>query len=130
MANWQGPQPLPQKHKGVKIIGLGCVGVLVIMAVIGIADSGDSNTHLPNISATQTSASASPSSGTQNITDLAFDYVWYNYTDNQKDEMCLALTVYGKQEAAQEMETGAGANASTIDWNHMADLMEQACNTR
>lgn len=64
----------------------------------------------------------------QDMTRLVVDLSWTQQTEDDRDAMCLGISLYGTGWAAEQMRAGAGDES--VDWERGAELVEQKCAER
>lgn len=64
----------------------------------------------------------------EDTTQLVVDLSWNQQTEQDRDAMCLGISLYGTGWAADQMHAGAGDES--VDWDRAAELVEQKCNER
>ena len=64
----------------------------------------------------------------EDTTQLVVDLSWQQQTEDDRDAMCLGISLYGTAWAADQMQAGAGDQS--VDWDQAAELVEQKCAER
>jgi hypothetical protein len=64
------------------------------------------------------------------LTKVAVDAVWDNATEADKNDMCDAIDMFGKDFAEDAMREGAGDDSYLIDWDRAATMYEKKCDAR
>jgi hypothetical protein len=79
------------------------------------AVEGDANTPAPN---------------RRELTETSINITWDSSTETDKDSMCDGIILFGPEWAADQMRDGAGSDASLLDWDYAAQLIEGKCDAR
>ena len=64
----------------------------------------------------------------EDMPHLVVELSWAQQTEDDRDAMCLGISLYGTDWAADQMRSGAGDES--VDWDRAAELVEQKCAER
>ena len=98
------------------------IAALTLTACGTSTDSGDNPATTTIV---ETTRAATP----DDLTDLTFQITWGQAAESERDNLCDALTLLGPEQAAAQMQDGAGGSAE-LDWDRMAELLGDECAAR
>lgn len=103
---------------------------LALLAALAL--TACTNSETPTVTRTADTATAvsdpEPALTPDDMTQLVVDLSWAQQSEDDRDAMCLGITLYGTNWAADQMHAGAGDNS--VDWERAAQLVEQKCAAR
>lgn len=96
------------------------------LALTGCSTGSTPATPRATVTKTET---PTPTLSPDDITDAAIDAAWAQQTEDDKDAMCLGITLGGPDWAAQQLADGGG-NSAGLDWDRAAELIQAKCADR
>lgn len=101
--------------------------ILPALAVAALAACTGPDTPAVEDTVTTVTTEAAPATA-EDMTQLVVDLSWQQQTEDDRDAMCIGITLYGTGWAADQMHAGAGDES--VDWERAAELVEQKCAER
>lgn len=138
MDDWGKPDPGDETWKKVLAVGLvvisiavaGIIGALISWGMSPDPDAPDNpalERRLDELEASE--VEEAPTS--RSLTLMSFTEVWNNNTETEKDDLCMAVELFGPTEAANQLQVGATADGELeLDWDYMVELIEEECEAR
>jgi hypothetical protein len=100
--------------------------ILPVLAVLAFALTACTAPDAPAVEDTVTTVTTPAID--EDTTQLVVDLSWQQQTEDDRDAMCLGISLYGTAWAADQMQLGAGDES--VDWDRAAELVEQKCAQR
>lgn len=100
--------------------------ILPVLAVLAFALTACTSPAAPAVEDTVTTQTTPALN--EDMTQLVVNLSWEQQTEDDRDAMCLGISLYGTDWAADQMRSGAGDES--VDWDRAAELVEQKCAER
>lgn len=137
--DWGRPQP-PRDETWKKFVVVGIVVLSIVVAGVigallsaGLSPDPDApkNPALASSLDELESTEVEEAPTSRSLTLMSFTEVWNKNTETEKDDLCMAVELFGPSEAADQLSVGATADGELqLDWDYMVELIEEECASR